>query len=131
MLLYNSLNTKAQTFGRYGDCSGRGLCSIAEENINKFTATQKMSISSNNDTTITLKIYLKNITPADEVKILGKPFLKFNIKDSLLFLMDNDLILTSTQKSLLELPTVTTKICKGIYPMQLLTNEIIIQLKVK
>jgi hypothetical protein len=126
----NCLN--GQSFGRYGDCTtGRGICGIDSENLSLIVNKQKFTLIGKSDTSILLTIYLKNLLPNDEVSILGKSFDKISIKDKLIFIMDNDLLLTPLQKDKLLLPKNCSKIINGNYIPMFVEDKILINLKIK
>jgi hypothetical protein len=122
----------AQTFGRYGDCStGRGICGIGTTNFEERLTTQKFILAPQTDTSIQLVISLKNISLADEIKIFGKVLSQISIKAIPLFVMEADLPIAESYKSILKLPLIISKITMGSYASMIIEDKIIINLKVK
>jgi hypothetical protein len=122
----------AQTFGRYGDCStGRGICGIGTANLDERPTTQKFILAPQTDSSIQLIISIKNINLTDEIKILGKALSQVSIKAIPLFIMDMDLPIAESYKSILKLPLSISKIVMGSYVPIITDDKIIINLKVK
>jgi hypothetical protein len=109
--------TTQTTFGRYGtNCSsGRGACSFAaakDPQTESPVSAKKMSEQS-----FRLKILRNSLTQNDEIKIAGKPFAELAAKEQLVFVQQDDLLLSETTLQNLQINPKYNKIAAGNYPM--------------
>lgn len=131
-----SMDTNAQTFGRYADCTtGRGLCGVSTDNIGDENplriGTQKFFIRPKTDSTLELVLIKANITTADEYKIFGASLASLPLKKPASIFIDVAVPLDEAQRSRLGIAAKYTAIAAGEYAVVVTETFFISELKLQ
>ena len=130
-MCYSILSVAQDTTSGNANFGGRhcrgthGLCSIGEE---KSIANHNTIIGYHNHT-ITFTIDRNLIGIIEEFQIVGRPILTSDIDMTLFFTMDDDFTLSTTLITSLKIPSQTIVISKGVYPVYVTKEHLLITFK--
>ncbi len=103
------------SFGRHGDCSGRGACSFG---VNKTATSSLEKLAAKvTENTIVLTLNRTAVSQSDELKIAGKLLNDLKINDEVTFVQLDNLIIDATTLQSLNINAKFNKIAPGNYPM--------------
>lgn len=136
LLLVGYLPLRAQSFGRYADCTtGRGICGVQTENIGEEgplrIGSQKFFIRNKTDSTLELVLVKANITHADEPKIFGSMVAELPFKKPISIYIDVAVPLTEAQRLRLGMATQYSAVAPGIYAITDTESFFIVTLKLQ
>lgn len=136
LLLVGYLPLKAQTFGRYADCTtGRGICGVQTENIGDEgplrIANQKFIIRHYTDSTLQLVLVKAHITTTDEYKIFGTALAMLPDKKPVFVYLDEAVPLTKTQLERMGMSSKYTALAPGTYSVTVTETYFISELKLQ
>lgn len=122
LLLSNSL--QAQGFGK-GCLGGSPTCVDTKFNSNNKERTTYLKSGENQ---IQLKVPTDSLSEMEQESIAGKPFARMDLKSTLVFFQELDLILDSQLLVEHNLNPEYNTVKSGRYPMEVVGNEIVISL---